>query len=303
MSEAVFRLAYDGEAVAEGEMDAADLASALLGVAQLLKCAGRVLEGPDAEIGVRVKETRPGSFEVLLNLVVQDAGISWAFWKSPDVQAAVGLLNLIGINGVVIGGGLIGLVRWLKGRTPRRVRTHADIVVFEVDGDEYEVLEPVARLVADAPVRAALAKVVADPLEREGISSVSLGDADTAQTIRKEEAPYFAAIAGSESDEFISRYTKAFTIVTLSFKSGQKWRLNDGHSNPLVAVSDPDFLAKVDAGAESFAKGDMLVCDVVETSRRTANGFRSEYEIERVREHRKYQPPSSLFGGGALTSV
>jgi hypothetical protein len=52
-------------------------------------------------------------------------------------------------------------------------------------------------------------------------------------------------------------------------------------------MSDADFQARVDASQEAFAKGDLLVCEVVETSRRTATGFRSDYEIVRVKEHRR----------------
>jgi hypothetical protein len=298
MSEAVFRLAYDGEAVRDGEMDVADLAPALLGLAQLLKAAGRVVEGDDAEISVRVKTTRDACFEVWLTLAVQNGKIAWAFLKSSDGQAALGLLGLlgfVGLDGKTVAGGAVGVVRWLKGRRPQRVSVGGDTVRLEVDGDTIEVPDAVARLALDPAVRSALEKVVAEPLEKDGITSVSLGDASTGQTIDKEEAAYFRAMPGGASDEFTSRFTKAFSIVTLSFKPGQKWRLNDGHSNPLVTVSDADFQAKVDAGLESFAKGDILVCEVVERAARTASGFKSEYEIVKVLEHRKVQPLTSMF--------
>ena len=294
MSEATFRLAYDGDAVRDGEMEITDLAPALLGLAQLLKAAGRVLEGDDAEIGVRVKATREGSFDVWLNLIVNDAHAAWKFWRAPETQAAVSLLEFMGFSGTAAYG-VVQVVRRLKGRLPRRVRTGADTVILEVDGDAFEVPEPVARLALDPPVRAALEKVVTEPLGKEGIDRVSLGDVGVGPTIEKAEAEYFRAIGTAGDDEFASRYTKAFTIVALSFKTGQKWRLNDGRSSPLVTVSDESFIAKVDAGEESFTKGDMLICEVVESSHRTATGFKSEYEIVRVVEHRKFQPPTSFF--------
>ncbi|MEW6596632.1 MAG: hypothetical protein AB1429_03945 [Pseudomonadota bacterium] len=294
MSEAMFKLAYGGEAVRNGEMDVADLAPALLGVAQLLKAAGRALDGDDAEIGVRVKATREGSFEVWLNIIVNDAKVAWEFWKSTDVQAAANLLQILGFTGV---GGVIGALRLIKGRRLRRIRADADRVVFELDGDEFEVPEPVARLVLDDAVRSALQTVVSDPLEKEGIDTLSVGDAKTETVIAKDEIEYFKVQTISPDDEFVSKYEKAFTIVSLSFKSGQKWRLNDGRANVPVSVSDQRFLERVDAGIESFAKNDMLICEVLERSRRTSSGFRSDYEIVRVIEHRHYQPPPPLFAG------
>lgn len=290
----MFKLAYGGDALRNGEMDVADLAPALLGVAQLLKAAGRALDGDDAEIGVRVKSTREGSFEVWLNIVVNDAKIAWEFWKSPDTQAAASLLALLGVTAP----GAIGVLHKLKGRRPRRVRTDADRAVFEVDGDEYEVPEPVARLVLDSAVRAALEKVVADPLEKDGIDTITIGDAKTQLSIGKREAAYFRTVSIGAEDEFVGKYIKAFTIVSLSFKAGQKWRLNNGQSVVSVSVSDQDFLDRVDVGSETFAKNDMLVCEVLERSQRTASGFRSDYEIVRVIEHRHYQPPPPLFAGG-----
>lgn len=302
MSEAVFRLAYEGEAVADGEMNVADLAPALLGMAQLLKAAGRVIDGEEAEISVRVKSTQNACFEVILSLAVDGATNAWTFLKTPDGQAAATLLQLLGFTAGGFAGGTVGIVRWMKGRRPERVAVGGDTVRLTIDGDEIEVPDKLARLALDPAVRGALEKIVTEPLEKEGIESVTLGDAGSGQTVRKAEGPYFRAMPGGASDEFRSEYRKAFSIVSLSFKPGQKWRLNDGRSNPLVTMSDADFQAKVDAGLESFAKGDILVCDVIERAERTASGFKAEYEIVKVAEHRKVQPPTSMFDAGAESS-
>jgi hypothetical protein len=296
MSEAVFRLAYNGEAVSDGEMDVADLAPALIGVSQLLKAAGRVVDGDGADIRVRVKSTRDACFEVLLNVIVPDATAAWALWKTPDVQAAATLLSLVGITGIGTVGGAIGLVRRMKGRQPSRlIAASPGNVAIEIDGDRFEVPDMVARIAMDAGVRAALERVVSEPLERDGIETVEIGGGGTTATIEKSEAPYFRALPLGAPDEFVSRHTKAFSIVTLSFKTGQKWRLSDGASPRLVAMSDANFIARVESSQEAFAKGDILVCEVVETSRRTTTGFKSDYEIVRVIEHRRAFKDTPLF--------
>lgn len=294
MSEAVFRLAYDGEAVSNGEMDVADLAPALLGMAQLLKAAARVIDGDNAEINVRLKSTREACFEVWLNLAVDGAKTGWAFLKTPDGQAAATLLQLLGFTGIGSIVGAVTIIRWLAGRRPQVVSVGGDKVRLEVDGDVLEVTDSVARLALDSGVRASLEKVVAEPLEKDGIDSVSLGDATGGATIEKSEGPYFRALTGGVTDEFVSKYVKAFSIVTLSFKAGQKWRLSDGGSNRLVVMSDENFQAKVDSSQVAFAKGDILVCEVVETSRRTPSGFKSEFEIVKVAEHRHPDQQAAL---------
>ncbi len=295
MPEARFKVAYAGEALSDGEMEVGDLAPALLGIAEMLKAAGRVVDGDDAEISVRVRATNVGSFEVLLAVVVHAAKAGWAFLETPDGQAAAALLSLLGISAGTIKGGAIGLVRKLKGKVPRRVTRKDDsgLVTIEAEGVTFEVPEAVARLALDGAVRAAMERAIAHPLQKDGIEKVRIGEVSENE-IPKSEAEYFLAPPLSSEDEFINRYTKAFSIVQLSFKSGQKWKLSDGHGAPqFVTVSDKEFLEKIDRNEETFAKGDLLICDVVETARRTASGFKSEYEIVRVKEHRRppKQPP------------
>lgn len=297
VSEAVFRIAYDGEAVRDGEMEVADLAPALLGLAQMLKSAGRVVEGDDSDISVRVRSTRDACFEVDLSVVVHGAKAVWEFWKSDDVQAAATLLGLLGFTGF----GALGFVRQLGGRRPTRITpSKPGYVAVEIDGEVIEVPDMVARIGLDPGVRAGMEKAIAEPLEREGIESVSFGPGASIEPIAAAESSFFKMPIDADEDEFISRHTKAFSIVTLSFKSGQKWRLHDGRSKPLVTMGDKDFQARVDGGIESFANGDILICEVVETSRRTATGFKSEYEITRVVEHRKVRPVEGLDFGGPI---
>ncbi|MEO8926386.1 MAG: hypothetical protein ABI306_04410 [Caulobacteraceae bacterium] len=285
MSEAAFRLAYDGDAVRDGAMDIADLAPALMGMAQLLKAAGRVVDGDAAEITVRVQSIKDACFEIWLTLAVDGVKGAWNIFKTQDVQASAVLLGLLGITAK---DGAIALIRRLKGKRPDRViPARPGFVSMQLDGDSFEVPDMVARLALDAAVRAAFEKVVAEPLQKDGIEAVTLGEPSNGARVEKSEGDYFKETP-TAPDEFVSRHTKPFSILTLSFKRGQKWRLNDGASPRLVKMSDDDFQSRVDASQESFSKGDILVCDVVETSRRTASGaFKSDYEIVRVKEHRR----------------
>ena len=287
MSEAIFRLVYDGEALRDGEMDVADLAPALMGIAQLLKASGRVLYGDDGDVSVRVRTMQDGSFDVHLTAVVRKLGSLWALQKSPDAQAAEALLGVLGLTSANVISGAIGVVRALRGARPRVLTSRPGFVRLEVDGISMEVPEVEARLTLDAGVRAALERVIVDPLDREGIDTVSFGAADPKARITLAEAAFFRAPIESDADEFASHYQKAFSIQSLSFKPDRKWRLSDGHgAAKLVQITDAEFEGRVQRNEIRFAKGDILICDVTERSWRTATGFKSEYEISKVLEHR-----------------
>jgi hypothetical protein len=292
VSEAVFRIAYEGEAVSDGDMDVADLAPALLAIGQLMKAAGRVVDGPEAEVSVRVKATQHACFEVWLSVAMEHAGTAWTFWKSDDTQAAKELVELV-LGGVSV----ISLIRWARGRKPKRLPAKDGLVVLELDGTTFEVPVAVADMVEDPALRSAAEDAISDPLERDGIDAVVFGPKGAEQRVEKAESDWFKAPAMASGDEFVSRHTKAFSFVTLSFKAGQKWRLNDGGTQRSVQMSDKDFLAKVDSNMVAFRKGDLLICEVIETARRTAGGFKNDYEIVHVIDHRKAVPHPDLLVG------
>lgn len=77
---------------------------------------------------------------------------------------------------------------------------------------------------------------------------------------------------------------RVLSIVTLSFKEDNKWRLSDGTAVFNVKISDGTFLQKVNEGA-SFAKGEMLRVSMVTRVSYTKEGLKTEYEVVRVLEH------------------
>ncbi len=295
MSEASFILAYDGPAVADGEMEIADLAPALVNLAKLLHAAARSIDGDQAQVSIKVKAPRQGSFEIWLSVAMDLASDGWRWWKSEDVQAAATLLGFLGITGATTTVGLVQLVRKLAGQKPQKVerRDPGSVEIF-LDASS-TIIVPIAvyHLASDAQVRAGLAGVVADPLDKDGIDVVRFGPKGSGEEISKDEAYAFRAPIEIDGDVLVNRYRRAFSIVSLSFKDGQKWRLNDGHGPKSVRMSDDDFEDRVNRNEVRFAKGDVLICEVIERAVVTTKGLKSEYEIVKVLEHQaaKSQPP------------
>ena len=201
MSEAHFRLIYDGEAVRDGEMDVADLAPALMGVGQLLKAAGRVMYGEESDVRVRVRTMKDGSFDVHLAAAVKAVGSLWDWLKTPNGQKAQALLRTLGLTGFGGVQGAIAVVRKLKGQRPKLKAARPGFVSMEIDGLAVEIPEVAARLAVDAGVRAAMERVIAEPLQRDGFETVSFGGAEPNAKILKEEAIYFLAPTETEDDE------------------------------------------------------------------------------------------------------
>lgn len=298
MSETNFKLAYDGEAVRFGEMDVADLAPALMGLGQAVKIAGAIAFGEQADVRLKIQTTREGSFEVWLALLVDHGKTAWEFWKTDDVQAAAQLAGLLGVSFVGSAMGLIQFVRWLNGRQPEVVKRHSDSSV-EVTIDNVTIIvdATIYQMAFDPNLRGGLEKAVAEPLDKDGIDEVKFGEGTSATKIGKAERHAFRAPILSDGDEFVSRHTRPFSIVSLSFKHGQKWKLSDGHGSPRsVTMSDLEFVDRVDRSEVRFAKGDVLICEVVERARRTPTGFKSEYEIVKVLQHQPAPQQPRLEG-------
>lgn len=288
MSQATFKLVYDGDALKDGEMDVADLAPALLAMGEFVRASARAVYGDEAQVSVKVKATNEGSFEVLFAMAVDAAGHAWEFWKKDDIQAAAQLAGLMGLSATGVAGGAIWAVKKLRGQ-PAKLRSASEPGSVEIETPTGVIVVPegVGRIVVDRAVRAALERLVADPLEKDGIDTVIFAQGERAEKIEESEASWFRAPLTIEADEFVSRYTRAFSIMSLHFTAGKKWRLSDGRgSAKLIAIDDEDFNGKVARNEVRFAKGDILICEVVETSRRTDAGFKSEFEIIRVIEHR-----------------
>ncbi|KIC55123.1 hypothetical protein RM53_15585 [Brevundimonas nasdae] len=286
MSEATFSLAYDGDAVRDGEMDLADLGPALIGLSRLLKAAGKATYGDEASVTVKAKATREGSFEVLLSLGVLGAHAVWEFWKQPDVQAAATLLGLLGFTAK---DGAIQAIKAMRGSRPKVQSRLGDgaLRIETLDGTILDLPEPVFKLALDPGVREALEKVFVEPLERDGIDTVKIGDGVTTRVVVDEtDADWFRQLPDTSDDQFVSKFVKPFKIVSLHFTSGRKWRLHDGRATRQVLIEDADFNGRVDRNEERFAKGDLLICEVEEVSVRAGSSFTSHYVIKKVLEHR-----------------
>ena len=281
MSETTFTLAYDGPSLADHTMDVADLAPALVALSQFMKSAARLSQGEDFQIVVRAKALEAGSFQIVLDVSGSFASQMVDLLAGRTVTA---IANLLGIAG-----GALGLITWIAGRKVRRLRpSRKGYTVIELeDGVELEVAESEARLALDPPARAALEKVI-EPLEKEGIDTVAFKMPSGTVTVTEADMDAFKAVVHAGDEILETTAPMVFSIVSLSFQPGNKWRLSTGKGAPVsVTVDDEDFIDKVQRSEIAFAKGDFLICMVRTTSRESAGKLVTDYTIVRVQEHRR----------------
>ncbi len=116
-----FALRYDGEALRDHEMDARDLAPALIGLCDLIDEANRIVNDGRARIDVRVQTLKDGSFQINVALVqsIMDQAVDLLSGK--HVTALLALAVILGLAKGTCAS-LIELTRRLRGLAPRAVK-------------------------------------------------------------------------------------------------------------------------------------------------------------------------------------
>lgn len=292
-----FSIKYDGPALASHQMDVRELAPALIALSELLEQSNKAAFPGADEIRVNVQGNfKGGSFGVDLIAVQSVARQIVSIFSGSEASAVANLLGILSGLGLLGSGGVIGLIKWLRGRKPSAIRTEGDKVIFElVEAEHIESFEVdliAGKLYQTRIVRQMLAKVVR-PLERPGVDVFACGrDRETQSVVTSEERAWFD-LAASEADVVSDtvRESVLLQIESAVFKDDNKWRFSDGAASFFAEISDQDFIGRINDGAERFGKGDVLIADLRIIQSVTDNGLKQEFIISRVRQHREPLQP------------
>lgn len=270
-------------------MDIKDLAPALLAIADTLEEANLVLNGNRAQVRVQVHASfKTGSFGV--DLDVAQKFISHALdFLANDVRV-VGSMNLLTILGFIGGGsaGLVKLVRWLRGRTIRKVEISDENGVATVitDDGSLEVEAKTIELFRSYKVRQSIERAIKLPLEREGIESVAfVYEERVTEVIERHERHYFAAPTSDKLPIDEQEYLTSLQLVSVPMREGYKWRVDDGNGPFTAVVLDEAFVQKMQRSEITFTAGDILVARIRKRQFLSAGELRSEHEILEVVRH------------------
>ncbi len=281
-SPVILQFKYDGPALQSGDMNVRDLASALLAMSDIIEKANRTLVGDETEVSINIHSVERGSFTVELSVIQSLYKQAIKFFSSNTVNAF--------INISIVVGGLFKLVKVAKGRLPKRIlpldsKANEVRIEFE-EGDSFVVRKESVELFRDLEIRTKTFEVI-KPLEREGVEEFVL-EPQKKESIKvgKEEIIYFIPPIPGEEQLGENETEQTFSIVSLSFKEDNKWRLSDGVNVYNVKFLDEDFQRRIQRGI-GFTKHDLLKVKLRTRQWRNMTGLKTEYEVLKVIEHIK----------------
>jgi hypothetical protein len=285
-----FHVVFDGPALVEHRMDVRDLAPALIAIADLLTAANNEINGEASSIRVHVNASfKAGSFGIDLVATQHLFAHIRDILSGHGANAVCNGYAIMTMVGFVGGGGLIGLLRRLKGRRPVKVQRNGRLTTVHFsESESIEIDSRVMKLYHNSIVRTSLEKVVS-PLEREGITDFGIViDDKVTLEFHDDELGVLSAATLETAAEVVSDTTshKMLQIESLAFKDGNKWRVHDGIATFIASIADKEFLKKIDGG-KRFGKGDVLLVDLRQVQSVVDGRLNNESIILKVLEHRE----------------
>lgn len=292
VAEETMRVVFSGVAVDDGTIDARQLGSSLVNLADAVGSAHSAVRFPDMPSPViTIRETGQGSFWIELVVSVEQGALQTVTdgLTGKYVEAALNLSGLVGL--VVVA---LSSVKGRKGRKAKRIEESSakDVVKVEyIDGTKIEYPAAVWR-VMENPNFQKSARGLVRPVTTDGISHMEISATDDAEresvTITKDEFKDFE-IPETDGPESITSEAEIYVSpVTVEFSAGKKWRLNDGDRDLQATIIDADFLARVDSGATSINKLDMFKVLLRTDQTIMPNGRpRTEHTVVQVLKHNR----------------
>lgn len=286
-SEHRFRVTFDGPALQAHQMDVRELAPALIALADLLKAANTEIHGDTAEVRVAVHASfKTGSFGIDMVFFQDILTQLTELFSGKEASASANAIQILSGLGL-LGGGLIELLRWLRGRRVERIDQRNNKAFIYTADESIEIDLVTLRLMQNRRVRLELRNVLR-PLDADGIDTFATSTEDTiCALVTAGELAYFAPpLDGDLPLSDATAHGVILKIESAVFKDGNKWRFSDGTRGFFAAIEDADFLARVNSGEERFGKADMLVVDLRQLQFDIDGELKSEHRIVRVLEHR-----------------
>jgi hypothetical protein len=212
-------------------------------------------------------------------------------------RPAAAVADLEGMLALIVSS--VGGVRWLRNRriarteqvSPGRVRIIID------DNTTLEIEPEALRLLMDAEYRSSLRAMIA-PITEPGIDSLTVRADNRSETVATSEVPAFEVPPTAEEQLGESVSEVVLRPVNVAFTEGNKWRFSDGESTFHAAIYDVEFLSRVNAGTERFAKNDMLRVRLHVKQTRDGDGLHMERTVTEVLAHLSGAVQLDLFADG-----
>ena len=293
------RIAYIGPALDAGTMPVKELAPALLSFAELVENCYKAIGGQDKiKVMLNQDSLRKEAFDITFLLDIDFLKEVKLLMASAKESGLDDLMTVLGWGTTVAGiaGGVIALIKKIRGRKIKRIEHKPDAVVeITLEDDEtVKTTEDTLKVFLSFDCRLSLEHVL-KPLKSEGVEAFELRDPEDSENktpvvvVSREESSEFKtppAAADEDAETESGEQIMLARIVSLNFEDG-KWRLSDGTNTFWASIEDEDFLSRIDRGETSFTKGDTL--RIQYRLKQTVKGGKlaTEYIVSKVLEQRK----------------
>ena len=270
MAKSRFKVTFEGEEFDGGEIDVRDLAPTLLALGELVQAANHALNGDRAAAQLKVAATDKGCFVALLAV-----DVSWLAdmldtlsAHSDRMVAADQLVELLLKVGGGIGTGVfgvIGAVRFLRGRRPDSIEPKGDgTTSIVVNGTAIIVQDQTVALLRDVRTREAIESLGKRARNVAGLKRLKFDDGSDTEPLELERKDFEVMRVPEPSDDAVlevSRRVAWLQVVSVHFQGGYKWRFSDGGERPFTAeMEDQVFRERVQRGDLALNANDKVRC-------------------------------------------
>jgi hypothetical protein len=287
MTKENFQISYDGQALVNHEMDVKDLAPALLSLGELLEEVNKTINGDRVNVVVNIKATSPGSLVIDLSVAQSMVDAARTLFSSDTVTAVVNAKTILEILGIGGGGGLIGLIYWLKNRKIKTI-TRIQDGSFKIETEDGEIKmsnEKEIVLFGSLSIRKKIEAIVR-PLKSVGVEKLEFISDGKSIKIEKEQVDFFTAPQAEEEIIEEKEVEMNLQIVNISFQKDGKWKFSDGNATFFADILDTVFNKKVECNETVFAKDDLLKVRAKMKQSIQNGSIKTEYSILEVLSHR-----------------
>lgn len=289
---------------AEEGVDLFEIAPILTSFGDLIKESSNVL-GLDQKIEVKVRPFKEGSW--ITELIVHEEALRniFNYLKTPDGSAVASVLSLLGFTVIGSVRGVIGVVRFTKGKVSNFKKKSDDVVeYFNDDGESIEVSAAEHRLVQSPTVQINIYNGVISPLEKfPETGSVSIKvDNENAVTLSEADKLSFDEYARQElleeAEDSLATMSGALIKPKRGSYSGEQkaysFYLGDTVLYP-TTIDDEEFLEQLKSGEVRPFHEDVLKVNLeIRQKRDATNKIITHYTITKVLDYIEYQKPKQL---------
>jgi hypothetical protein len=287
MESLILQVAFEGEGVNPGRVDASAFARAINGYSTLFKRANYLLNGEESTANVYIEsEFKEGSFIAFLDFQT----------IAGSVITAHQFLNASGLS-LILGylwenkDTLFDLLKMLKGHKPESVITQGDYSRITY-GDKTQTFHNcVFNLYNDSDAKKALSDITST-LQVPGIDKISIGKSvDNAFALAKsDEIEIDTSIESNvelNDDVDAGEREALLTIGKLDFDEKKNWTFFEQGSTVNAKIIDKEFWSRVHARSILFGEGDQFRVILSWRIERQGGKFRQFNSILKVSEIKK----------------